>query len=548
MAGTLDFTLDLRTNRFLRGMRSVSSSMMGFLGLTAGVTAIGYAFQKAMKSGIAFNSMIEDSTVAFETLLGSSAAASKRVEEITDFSASTPFQIGEVMQMNKMLQALTGGHVDRSYDGIASLQCMMADDFTLNSYVYVPDGKGWFHLTRGQTLIFIDYRSLKILGWSFEPRAGYSSLSIRGLCTHIFSEYGVPNTMYWERGIWYTAALLKGKQRGLYDSTRFADRIRQGAFAFTEISQGLHEFGINFIHAIRPRSKPVERIGGLIQDLLNGEPGYSGRDERRDAPESLRKEMAEVKGRKAHPADYFYSADQWNKRLGEVFMQYNGTVQEGRQLAGLSPDQAFEQFIDPKNPPIQFGAQMRYLFAHDKRVTRITLNGVTLQIGKQRFNYKGRQIAHLVGREVMAWFDPENTEILTVTDLNRENPICVERSQNPNALEALTDPDAGTLASEMKRIEGQASHMKTRFNVIKNKFPLPQRQLLADAQSVDLGQQIDQDKEIIRKQQTERKQRRSRNARFEQDTGIAVPANGQSEGTPEDARALREFLRGGSKA
>ena len=60
-------------------------------------------------------------------------------------------------------------------------------------------------------------------------------------------------------------------------------------FEFTEVVQGLRAFGIKFIHSIRPRSKTVECIGGLVQDLMEAEPGYCGRNERVDAPETLRK-------------------------------------------------------------------------------------------------------------------------------------------------------------------------------------------------------------------------------------------------------------------
>ena len=153
------------------------------------------------------------------------------------------------------------GHVTRSYDGISSLQCISGDDFTLNTYFYVPDGQGWFQLTRGQVILFIDFRSLRILGWALEPRKSYSSLTIRSLCTHVFGEFGVPEILYFERGLWKNATLLKGKT---------------DPFDFTEISQGLREFGIKFIHAIRPRTKAVERVGGMFQDIAEAEPGYCG--------------------------------------------------------------------------------------------------------------------------------------------------------------------------------------------------------------------------------------------------------------------------------
>lgn len=421
------------------------------------------------------------------------------------------------------------GHVTRSYDGISSLQCISGDDFTLNTYFYVPDGKGWFDLTRGQVILFIDFRSLRILGWALEPRKSYSSLTIRSLCTHVFGEFGVPEVLYFERGIWKTASLLKGKTEPL---------------GFTEISQGLREFGITFKHAIRPRTKVVERIGGMFQDIAEAEPGYCGRDERHDAPESLRKQMAEVAARKVHPSKYFYSVEQWNQRIGQLVTRYNAEPQQGHILAGMSPDQAFEAHMNKDNPPMQFSAGLRYLLAHDKRLAQVTLNGVTIQVGKQKFNYRGKEIAHLVGREILAWFDPENPETIVVTNPDRTNPICVTRSRNPNALESLIVPESETLGLELARAEGQAAHMKTRFTVVKAKFELPQRKLLAAAQALELGEQITAQKTDLAEKIADRQRQRGQVQRFAQRTGIAVPERAQENLQPDDARFLTDFLNG----
>ena len=423
------------------------------------------------------------------------------------------------------------GHVTRSYEGIDSLQCVSGDDFTLNTYFYVPDGNGWFTLTRGQVLFFIDVRSMRILGWALVPSKNYSSLNIRSLCTQIFAAYGVPVVLYFERGIWKNSNLLKGKT---------------DPFTFTEISQGLREFGVIFKHAIHPRSKVVERIGGMFQDLAEAEPGYCGRDERRDAPESLRKQMYEVDSQRTnrvHPSKYFYSLDQWNQRIEQLVEQYNTEPQQGHILAGMSPDRAFEVHMNPNNPPLQFSADLRYLLAHDKRLARVTMNGVTIQVGKQKFNYRGQEIAHLVGREVLAWFDPENPETLVVTNPDRTNPICVARSENPNALESLIAPDAGTLGRELARIEGQASHMKTRYNVVKAKFPLPSRTLLNAAQAIELGEEITTQKTQLAEAGKQRRRHRDQARQLAQRTGVFVPEHAQQNLQPEDARILADFLK-----
>ncbi len=378
----------------------------------------------------------------------------------------------------------------------------------------------------------MDFRSLRIVGWALEPRKSYSSLTIRSLCTHVFGEFGVPEILYFEHGIWDTATLLKGKK---------------DPFTFAEVSQGLREFNIKFIHAKRPQAKAIERVGGLFQDIAEAEPAYSGRDERRDAPESLRRQMAEVEARKVHPKEYFYTRDQWNRRIGQLVDKYNAEPQQGHVLAGMSPDQAFEFFMDKDNPPIQFTPNLRYLLAHDKRLTRVSLNGVTIQFGKKRFNYRGKEIAHLVGRDVLVWFDPENPETIVVTNPDRSKPICVTRSENPNALESLIVPESGALGRELSRIEGQASYMKTRFNVVKAKFPLPQRKLLAAAQAVELGEQISVQKAEHAEHATRRNRLQNQARQFAQRTGIVVTERGQANIEPGDAKLLSEFMEIGAE-
>ncbi len=459
---------------------------------------------------------------------GRAAKKSHVPASVMDCVASEVENLTVMYRGNRAFDSIKG-HVTRSYEGISSLQCISGDDFTLNTYFYIPDGKGWFDLTRGQVILFIDFRSLRILGWALEPHKSYSSLTIRSLCTHVFGEFGVPEMLYFERGIWKTASLIKGKT---------------DALGFAEISQGLREFGITFKHAIRPRTKVVERIGGMFQDIAEAEPGYCGRMEMKDAPESLRKQMAEVAARKVHPSKYFYSLAQWNLRIGQLAAQYNAEPQQGHILAGMSPDQAFEAHMNHSNPPMQFSAGLRYLLAHDKRRAQVTTNGVTIQVGKTKFNYRGQEIAHLIGREVLAWFDPEHPETAVITDTDRTNPICVQRSEHPNALESLIAPESGVLGRELARVEGQASHLKTRYNVLKTKFPLPQRQLLVAAQAVELGEQITAQKNDLGEKATRRQRQRSQAQRFAQRTGISVPERAQENLQPEDARFLSDFLNG----
>ena len=101
-------------------------------------------------------------------------------------------------------------HVERDYSKLASMEIVNADDFTFPVYFYVPDGNGWFNLTRGQCLLMLDVRSWKIIAWSLQPERNYNSLVIRTLMNSVCTGWGIPGTWYFESGI---LAKLARRQR-----------------------------------------------------------------------------------------------------------------------------------------------------------------------------------------------------------------------------------------------------------------------------------------------------------------------------------------------
>jgi hypothetical protein len=228
--------------------------------------------------------------------------------------------------------------------------------------------------------------------------------------------------------------------------------------------------------------------------------------------------MQLVRSRKAHPSQYFYNFDQWHARLGELIARYNATPQQGRILGGLSPDRSFDEFMNPDNPPIQLGADLRYLLAHHKEEREVTCNGILFRIGKNRFRYYGPELAHLVGRRVIAWLDLENPDALVVTDLKRRNPILVPRAQEVSALAALTG-EQELLEFELSRAAGQMAHLRARYQVVKSRLPLPHRAAIAEGAALKTGQQIN----ALRQQTIERERNANRVSQLARRNGMHVP-------------------------
>ena len=135
---------------------------------------------------------------------------------------------------------LNGAHINRDWSGVAAMDWFCGDDATLEVYFYVPDGKGWFTLMRGQFLPMIDVRSLRVLGFGLRPEKSYNAAMIRTLITRVCDEHGLPRKGFiFEGGTWQSR-LLKGDTA--------ADPL-----SWPETEMGLRSLGLRFHHSILPR-------------------------------------------------------------------------------------------------------------------------------------------------------------------------------------------------------------------------------------------------------------------------------------------------------
>jgi hypothetical protein len=112
------FTVDIRGNasHLEKTLKSVKGGIESLgsvaAGSVAGLAALGAAGAAGLGAFIISSSKaasnVESLTMQFETLLGGADAAGKRMEEITKFAASTPFEIAELASTSKLLQTLGG--------------------------------------------------------------------------------------------------------------------------------------------------------------------------------------------------------------------------------------------------------------------------------------------------------------------------------------------------------------------------------------------------------------------------------------------------------
>ena len=83
-------------------LASISPVALSMTGLT--VATLG-----AVAAGISYNATLEKQTAAFRALLGSAEAAEGRMAALAEFANTTPFELTEVVEANRLLQSLTGG-------------------------------------------------------------------------------------------------------------------------------------------------------------------------------------------------------------------------------------------------------------------------------------------------------------------------------------------------------------------------------------------------------------------------------------------------------
>jgi hypothetical protein len=416
-------------------------------------------------------------------------------------------------------------HLDRDYSKLTAMQVVSADDFTFPVYFYVPDGDGWFNLTRGQCLLMLDVRSWRIIAYSLQPERNYNSLVIRTLMNRVCGDLGIPGVWYFERGTWQNALLVKGNPPAGWEN----------ALSWPEAKIGWENLGVKFRHAIRARTKPVERVGGLLQNLMHGLRGYCGRDERRDCPEVTKRAMQEVQFRRVnHPGELFFSFDEWNGQLGQLIDSYNASSQDGKILQGLSPDEAFEKFWPASNPPSRMDANCWHLVAHYVRPVPVTTNGICFRIGQKKFVYRNERTGHDRGKTVLAWFDPASPDFLCVTDANRKNPYLVERSTE---VDFLAEPGDPVFERELARAAAHSAYPRARFHTLKAKFAPTFRRNLVDVETAETAQEMQRQRaEKVAEQKQTGAERNRASVSFRR-LGMAMPERLR----PEQADAARQL-------
>ncbi len=382
---------------------------------------------------------------------------------------------------------MAGAFLDRDPNAIHAGDWQQMDETT--GPIYWHNERDPRKPTRGQLLITVDVRTGYILSFLLASAKGLNGRDVRNLMTITNDEFGLP------RKGWY------------FENSIFKSRIVKGGIAWAETEAGLLTgLGLRFVHAREARAKLVERVFGLIQNYMERIHGYCGRNERLDHYERTEKLLQKVRGGKMPSREALLTQEELYEQISAIVARVNSDPQNGKYCNGLSPEEAYFKYFGDE-PLVKLGRTTRYLLADSVEKVRIGRNGITIRRGKDTFIYKSEETGQLKGKEVLAWFSPENPEILSVTDLKKKNPFTVERAQSVPLMDA--DPDL--LSQELERNAAHNAYGKRLFKAIKPHIPdgftKPMfAPILVDQQTAELGLEMEH-----QRQQAEKKQKKKAN-------------------------------------
>jgi hypothetical protein len=378
-----------------------------------------------------------------------------------------------------------------------------ADDVSGNTLFWFLDDHGRPLLTTGECLIWYDCRSLYPLGYVLTP-GHYNGETIRRGILNIHDKHGLPHrAMIFERGIWESRLVCSNRPRDFLN--------------WSEYEMGLRERGLamELRHAHTPQGKLIEGCFNILQQAQRALPGFAGFNQRDYAQEELQRKKDQVRRGLLDPAGHFYSLEQWRAVLDRSLEEYMHEPQNGKLLQGKSPAEMFAEH----RPLRKLDDASRFLLASHRVRATVKANGLAITLRGQRRFYYNQELGAWRGRQVFAWYNVEQPDLLTVTDLDMKNPISVRR-QELSAFDA--SPDQLAEASRQRR-----GFMKSaRLEVDRIKRPVRnaiQRDHVLDSDAQALGSHIHRASAQFDSEQKEHSRLEARARRDAEELGINLP-------------------------
>jgi hypothetical protein len=347
---------------------------------------------------------------------------------------------------------MRGPYIIRDWSGVTPGDWFVFDDVSWNSHFRVFEYAYRVEevVMRGECLLGTDARCAYPLDFSLIP-GKYNGEHIRGLTLKIHDNVGLPHEgVVFENGVW-RSRLVVGDRKALH---------------WREFQLGLEspEIGIRVHHAqpCNPRSKTIEGTWKILQERMRSLPNFVGFDERRDRRERVQELLSRARRGDDGALAKLPTMEEWMRTIRAVLDEFAHDPQNGKMLNGATPAEMWNDAI-ARRPLRRLPAEARFILATHRQPVRVRQEGILLTVRGQKFLYANDQTGALIGRDVLAHYNVECPELLTVSDMKRQNFFTVKRIELP-AMSATDEQFAEVHA----QIRGHRAAAKALYGEIKH--------------------------------------------------------------------------------
>jgi hypothetical protein len=398
---------------------------------------------------------------------------------------------------------MRGPYILRDWSDVAPADWYQSDDITWNNYFYFYDEQGQLHIERGECLLFVDLRSCYPLHHVLIA-GKYNSLHIRLGMGGVFELHGRSRYgWYLEGGVWQAKTILPPSDRNVISWADALDTLRQRR--------------LDVRRATTPRAKPIERIILNIQERQRNLPGYCGPLEQAHKMERFQEFKARALAGKEHPGNELLEMSEWKKMLDATLLTYANEPQLGKMLNGLSPAELWNQ----RQPPEKFPDDARFMGLTHCIPTTVRQEGIALQIRGKRHLYYNEETGRRIGKPVLAFYNFEQPELLTVCAPDKTDYFTVKSAALP-AMSATKEQFAERKANQRGHMQaarviyGNIQHQERKFI---------QRDDAVSEEIKNFGRFHDEEHKRFKEDQSAHKRKYARAIRAAEDAGIQLPEN-----------------------
>jgi len=378
---------------------------------------------------------------------------------------------------------LAGRWTPGDYSQLKAGDVFTSDDMTSNVICWVewPNAAG-FRVGQAQILPVMDVRTLRWLNVRVIMRDGgqYSADDIWGLFGDTFDQFGLPaNGFLLEGGHWQSNR-VRGHKTDLLDDDRIG---------------GLESLGLKVWRSYDPRSKGMlEGAFNQLQFAMDAFPGYAGRDQRKELPEAVKKQLALCNpnlktGPTHHPREFFPHISQLADHVQQVMEKANHERQDGQILRGESPLELWAAHA-PQLAAIPDHA--KWLYRSAMSLVQVTRNGVRVTQGsgpkQQVYYYDAPELlTSRQGMKVAIYWNDHNPDADAAIVLNGSFLGMAKRVQPLNRFSA-TDAQ---LTAEAQRKQAAMLYARTEARALQPELARNHKNLIpVDTGANRIGEEI----------------------------------------------------------